>query len=310
MRIIISIATFNRPAGLAYVLDGIGRQKITEQHDVTVVVTDNSPDGNAGDFIESKKSTFCWELVYLHETTTGISYARNAGLNYGLTNDFDYLVFIDDDECPSEEWLYELVKVCEETDSPAAVGAVKPRFDERPPWWIIKAGYFETADQLDRTAVPNGYTTNAIVRISVIRELNLLFDPRFALTGGEDTLLFKEIQKGKGDILYARQAVTYETIVPARASLKALMKYWFRTGNTKGILRISADGNKRHQKTKILMSSLARIVTGIVMGLITLPALLFRQVYFFRFVRILCRGVGYFMSIFGVEYQEYKNHSR
>ncbi|MEE9494006.1 MAG: glycosyltransferase family 2 protein [Gammaproteobacteria bacterium] len=309
-KIIISMATFNRPAGLISVLDGIEKLALSDNYQLTIVVTDNSPDANAENYIHTRKKDYKWDLIYLHEKTTGISYARNTGLEHALDHDFDYIVFIDDDESPSTQWLQELLKVCEETSSMAVIGAVHARFQKPPPWWIIKGGYLNSPNYKDRQPVPNGYTTNAIVNMTAIKDMKLEFEHRYALTGGEDTLFFKTIQDHYGDILYAKEAITFEHIVPERAKLSSLMKYWYRTGNTEGIQQIIHSDNAIYQKLKVLSSGLGRMLIGTAIGIVTLPTLLFRQIYPFMSIRIVCRGLGYFVSVFGIEFQEYKNHNR
>jgi glycosyltransferase involved in cell wall biosynthesis len=309
-RVAVSLATYNRPSGLQRVLDGIEAQDVPHNLGVRVIVVDNSGDANARHYAEQRAADYRWPLLYRHEARRGISYARNTGLEAVIDSGDPYVLFIDDDERPHEAWIAELVKVAEETGADAVFGAIQAKFERPPPWWIIEGGFLDTLDFVDRAPVPHCYTSNALVRTGVIREQQLRFDASYALTGGEDTLFFKKFRDGGGRTAFARHALTYEYIVPSRATLAHLVKFWYRTGNTDAIIRLGPDTATGQPRHRIVVHGLARIVGGLGGTLLTLPTLLIRRVHPFDFLRTAMRGFGYLAAAFGVKFEEYRHHKR
>ena len=55
----------------------------------------------------------------------------------------DSIVFIDDDEFPTKGWLLTLFKACGEFNVDGVIGPVKRYFDEEPPKWVVKGGFYE-----------------------------------------------------------------------------------------------------------------------------------------------------------------------
>lgn len=308
--IAVTMATYNRPLGLETVLDGIEIQNVADSVKLQVIVVDNSPEANARDYVERRATGFRWPLSYHHEATRGISFARNRGLRAALDAGADYVAFIDDDETPHEHWLSELVKVAEETGAAGVLGAVQPRFERAPAWWITSGRFFGTPDLADRVSMPYGYTGNALVAVKCIRALDLQFDPRYALTGGEDTLFFKAIRDSGAKTLHARNALTYEIIVPARATLAYLVKFWYRTGNTDGIIELQSRNRQLITSLSVLGGGFGRAIIGAAGTLITGPALLFKRVYPLSWLRVTLRGLGRMSSAFGIVFEEYRDHRR
>ena len=310
LKIVIAAATFNRPKGLAALLDGVEAQDISQGTLLRVVIVDNSEDANARAYVEKRAATYRWPLSYHHEHRRGIAYARNRGLKDAVETGDDYVVFIDDDERPQADWISELLKVARETGATAVIGAVKPVFAAPPPWWIEAGRFLEPPHYPDRTTIEYGHTTNALVELRCVRRLNLDFPPEYALTGGEDTVFFKAIRDNGGATVFARNAITFEDIVPKRATLRSLTKFWFRSGNTDGLIQLRSNGATVRTSLRLFTHGISRTAVGALGTTLTAPLLLARRAHPFKYIRIMCRGLGYLAAAAGVVYEEYRDHDR
>ena len=309
-RVVIAICTFNRPEGLSSVLNGVAHLDIDDYKiALRVIVVDNSEDANARDFILEASGSYRWPLTYHHEAQRGISFARNTALRDAVHGEDDYIAFIDDDEYPETGWITTLLEVAYKTDAAAVSGVVKARFAATPAWWIAKGNFFYGNDYPDQEPVCFGHTGNALVRLQDTRTMGLKFDPRFALTGGEDTLFFQEMRDAGGRTVFSRGAVVYENIVPERATLSWFAKRWYRSGDTDGRIILIRSG--RPLGTALNLSSgVVRVSVGAAGVLATVSLLLCRCVHMYRFMRIACRGAGFIWSVVGAPYEEYRIHDR
>ena len=310
VKIVVAAATFNRPKGLAALLDGLEAQDIPRNTLLRVVIVDNSGNANARAYVEERAARYRWPLTYHHENRRGIAYARNRGLQDAVETGDDYVAFIDDDERPRVDWISELLKVARETGAPAVIGAVKAAFEKTPPWWIGAGEFLNITHFPDRTAINYGHTTNALVELRFVRRLDLQFPPEYALTGGEDTVFFKAIRENGGATVFARNAITFEDIVPKRATFRALTKFWFRSGNTDGLIKLRSSGGTVRSLLSLLTHGITRTAAGALGTTLTTPSLLAKRAYPYTYIRVMCRGLGYLAAAAGVVYEEYRDHDR
>lgn len=307
--ITVAIAAYNRPKGLQKVLDGIAKQSALKGITLRVVVADNSIDANVETLVKEIAKTYPCTLIYYHVPERGISQPRNKGIQDALDNDSDYLAYIDDDETPDKNWLKYLYNAISETSAAAVSGGVKPVFDRKPAWWIEKGGFFEVLNYPEMLPIEYTSTGNVIIDMVVIRDLQLLFDPSFGLTGGEDTLFFKVMREAGYQTMFCREALVYEDISESRSSFAWLIKRWFRTGNTDGILLVLGDKTVLN-RIRSFAGGMARILYGVLCAVLKSPLLIIKQPATFECIRVLMRGVGFVSAAFGIAYQEYRVRNR
>ncbi len=102
--LVVAALTFKRPEALERLIPILVDQlaSVADQADGEVLIVDNDPDGSAHAAVAA--FTDAGQPVrYVHEPVPGIATARNRALS--ASSDRDLLVFIDDDETPSEHWL-------------------------------------------------------------------------------------------------------------------------------------------------------------------------------------------------------------
>jgi succinoglycan biosynthesis protein ExoM len=230
-RVAVCVITYRRPIGLEKLLrglDGLRFEKCLEPG-ASIIVVDNDPDRSAQSVCSAYLSHGRWPVRYVHEPRRGIPQARNRALA-SVDPHVDFLVFIDDDEIPTPAWLDELLHVQREHGADAAVGPVMPIFEAEVPSWLRSA--FDRERSATGERLYNASTANVLIRRDVLEDARLVFDERFALTGGEDTHLFRRMVKEDAAIVWADDALVHETIPATRSTLGWVLRRAFRTGST------------------------------------------------------------------------------
>lgn len=235
----VGICTYRRNSQLARLLHALGRLRFSRipPPSVWVVVIDNSPGGEARETVacHGRDST-----RYVHLGAVNIAAGRNAVLAHAA--DADFLACLDDDEVPEPEWLEELLIVQRETDADMVVGPVRPLMPETAPAWFRDGNFFDLGDAPDRSDLTEGITGNALLRLSRVRELGLVFDERLGASGGEDQVFFRTAVHRGATVRYAARAVVHESVPAERVSARYLVAREFRKGTTLGLLDRGAAG--------------------------------------------------------------------
>jgi len=138
--ITVCICTFKRPNLLKRLLDALERQITEGLFSYSVVVADNDYKQSAKDVVSGFAANSSISVVYCVEPEQNIALVRNKALENAKGN---FIAFIDDDEIPERDWLYNLFKTCNEYRVDGVLGPVKPHFEHKPPQWIIKGKFFE-----------------------------------------------------------------------------------------------------------------------------------------------------------------------
>lgn len=307
MRVAICVATFRRPEGLQHLLDGLARLKAPAATDIEVVIVDNSPEAAAQAQVAAAAATSTRPLHYLSQSRRGISHVRNMALDKASELDCDFVAFIDDDEVPAADWVVALIAAQRRSGASAVAGRVEPRLPPQAPAWLAAGRFFATPAFEDGAELQDASTGNVLVDLRRLRALGLRFDPRFALTGGEDTMLFRDLLDAGGRIVFAAQAVVYETVPPSRARLAWLLRRWYRTGNIEAALYLRGRRKGAWRRPVNVLRGLLRVGAGSALLAVNLLVLGFgRKERVVRPLYTLCRGCGILSSSFGRNYAEYR----
>lgn len=309
LSITVAVLTFRRPELLAgllpMLLDHAERLEAAfpGRFAADVLVIDNDPAGSARATV--LQYTDQPTLRYVNEPRPGISAARNRAL--AESADRDALVFIDDDERPSPDWLRLMVQTWQQGDCAAVTGAVRSSFD-RPldPW--IQAGDFFTRPSLPTgTPVTLAGAGNLLLDLRRVRELGLTFDEDFGLTGGEDTLFTATLTSSGSAIHWCNEAVVADPVPAHRATRRWVLRRATRAGNSTGRVRIRvADGpaGRAAERGKLLGEGVIRIAgglsksgAGVVRGSLPWRA---------QGLRTAARGLGLSTAAFGYTHYEYR----
>src|SRR5262245_8690444 len=184
----VCICTFQRPMLLKGLLDKLEQQRTDNQFVYSIIVADNDAQLSARPVVAAFAAKSQIEVTYCSEVRQNIALARNKALEHSKGN---FIAFIDDDEFPDPDWLLMMLKTCEYYQAAGILGPVRPHFEELPPRWLIKGGFFE------RLEYPTGRimdweesrTGNLLFRRSILDGVPVAFKPEFG-TGGEDKDFF------------------------------------------------------------------------------------------------------------------------
>lgn len=219
--IAICVATCGRPDMLQRLLREIAAQDAAGRFTFSIVVTDNDPAGSARPVVETFASNHRTPILYTVEPERNIAAVRNTALSHAPG---DFNVFIDDDEFPVAGWLENLFQTCEQYQVAGVLGPVKPHFDQKPPSWLVKGGFY------DRPTHPTGFpmgweecrTGNVLFRRSILDPSNPPFHRQFG-TGGEDRDFFRRMIQQGHKFIWCDEAVAYETVPRSRWSRRFLL---------------------------------------------------------------------------------------
>lgn len=229
-RVLVAVTAFQRPVGLRRVLLSLARQRLSSGVGIEVCVVDNDPDLSANPVVTELASAYPWPLHYEIEPRVGISHARNRVME-GRASGFDHLAFIDDDEEAEADWLAQLLAVQKRFNADVVAGPVQRVFPDGAPQWARHAEIFRTHSHPDGARLRRVATGNVLLCVSAWKATALRFDPRLALSGGEDELFFREWAALGADMRWAACASVREYLEPQRLRWRWVWRRAIGRGN-------------------------------------------------------------------------------
>ncbi len=299
----IAVLTFRRNAEIDELIPHLVEQARVANIPAQVIVVDNDPEASARSIVERYREE---GVIYAHEPKPGIAHGRNRAL--ATADDFDLLVFIDDDETPEPTWLPMMLQTFDSYDCVGVVGNVFRVFDVEPDEWIKAGRFFDKDTIATGTPQPAASTANLLLDLRFLREKSLQFDPVFGLSGGSDTLLTREIVKAGGALLWCAEALVIEQIPATRSNRKWVVKRHFRVGNASSQTAIAMANSRRSRlevRTKAAAAGSVRVVGG---GLRRLwGKAVGSKAHDARGMRTVARGAGMVSGAVGYHYdKEYR----
>lgn len=307
MKLFICIATFNRQVYLSQLLAAIDSQQKPLDCELTVTISDNDSKGSSEAVVNQTRNEVKYSIRYSVEPRKGISQNRNNAVSM-VDKDADFILFVDDDEVPAENWLNTLLCTQRRTDADVVSGFSLPRFVSPPSSWILKGNFFlrplyTKLKNEDLLSPRNVMTNTLLVRYSALSKLDGPFDEQYGLTGGEDNDLGRRLHANQCRMVWATEAIVWEWIPQNRATLNWILKRAFRTANTLSLLEKDAS---IYTKAKILVLGIGRLAYCFALLVPALLASLGVGLYpLAHLLRIGFRGAGVIGGLFGIAYQEY-----
>lgn len=273
--------------------------------DADVLVVDNDAAGSARRAVRELGSSL---LRYVVEPEPGIVAARNRGLDECA--DRDLLVFVDDDETPQPEWLAHLVRTWSLSRPAAVMGRVVSEYESPPDPWILAGGFFRRARHATGTEVPVVACGNLLLDLAQVRGLGLRFDPRFGLTGGEDTMFSRQLAARGGRMVWCDESVAVDVVPDARANRGWVLDRARRAGNTTALIDLTfAEPGARRAvvRGRTVVRGLAREVVG--RGRFAVGVGVRSARHQARGLRTAHRGRGMLDATLGHVIEEYARHA-
>jgi glycosyltransferase involved in cell wall biosynthesis len=205
-----------------------------------VLVIDNASTDHTREIVEDYiRQTIPGNLCYLYEPLTGLSNARNSGVEAARS---EYIAFIDDDARAEPDWLEVAWRIIKEEGPDIFGGPAYPFFPEGKPDWF-KESYGIRGDMGESGYLKeDGFLigTNIFFRRSLIVEYGG-FDPKLGMNGNnigyhEETLLVKRaVLEGK-KVYYARELAVLDLVPEYKRSLAFFIYARYKSGKDRAIL--------------------------------------------------------------------------
>jgi glycosyltransferase involved in cell wall biosynthesis len=300
----ICVPTYQRPVGLERLLRALGAQEFAGDGPcLSVVVVDNDPEGSAREVCEQAAEWIDDPLRYVIEKRRGIPRVRNAGLEIAM-GFADFVAFKDDDMEHTPRWIAELMRVQTRFQADVVAGPCVPRFLEPPPAWVVEGGFHERPRHRSGTPVDRAATGNALIRCRTLHAMERLFDESLRLQGAEDTEFFRRVSRAGHRMVWADEALVYECLPPARASLRWLMQRHYRIANAHAGVELRRLEDRT--RTRALLAGFRCLARG---GLQLGRALAIGRgpVERARALLLLASGAGWLSGATGFRYQAYRS---
>lgn len=224
----VIVPTRGRPASLARALRSILAQTLRDG--VELIVVDNDGARSAQLVVESLAKSAPLPLIYVPEPSPGVSNARNAGIAR-VTGEF--IAFLDDDESAPDNWLASLMKAQGEFDADVVfgpvVGQLPPEANARDAVFLQR---FFSREGPRQSELIDGYhgCGNSLIRRTALPHPRAPFSPARNRMGGEDDLLFGQMQAAGARFAWTADAWVAEHVPPERATLSYALRRGFAFG--------------------------------------------------------------------------------
>jgi succinoglycan biosynthesis protein ExoM len=296
----ICIATYRRPLLLEKLLVSLENQSLPDWVELEIIIVDNDPNKTAKPIIQKFKESQRIRFRYFTQNVKNISLTRNLSVEKASG---DYILFIDDDEVASEKWVYYLLKTICQFNVDGAIGPVFPEFNPMTPKWMKRRELFYLPVAGTGQKAMMYYTSNCIFRANVLKEIEAPFDPRYGITGGEDTHLFDRLEQQGARFVYCKEALVTEYLPPDRTSVSYLFKRALKGGNahTRRIIEFTAS--------KKMFIRLFMVCKSIGLGSASLILMLSRctsPLQRTKWLMKLASNFGRFLAAIGYHYQNYR----
>jgi succinoglycan biosynthesis protein ExoM len=272
-----------------------------------VLVVDNDPGGSALPVVQGVADP---RLRYAAEPRPGVAAVRNRAL--AETVDRAVVVFLDDDQRPSDHWLVPMVRTWSGSEAAAVAGPVVSTLPDEVDRWVLEGGFFDRRYRQHLrtgTDIPEVATTNLLLSGSVVRRLGLRFDERFGLSGGEDSLFTRTLTGAGERIVWCAEAAVLEEVPSDRATRSWVCRRALSSGNTAARVDLALErGPGAVLRARLLGRGAVRVAGG-ALGLAA-GAIRRSPGDQGRSARLLCRGAGLLLGALDVSYQEYDRDGR
>lgn len=292
----VCVATYNREQLLKKLLESLLNQKLDNNISLEIVIADNNPEGSAKSIVEEFLNNNRIKIKYFIQPEKNISLTRNVCLQNA---EGDYIAFIDDDETADEYWLKNFLSCLTTFKADGAFGYVEPVFDKRIPLKLQKREYYFSPINETGSSAKFFFTTNAIVRTSLINSEKIAFDPSYGLTGGEDVHLFERLKRKGATFIYCKEAITYEFIPFERGNLRYLYNRAQRGGQS--YTRRKLEFNRNYKYLLFI-----KLIIKIFLLIFYLPLNLISHKWRVKFIIFIGSLVGQIRGIFKLIIYIYK----
>lgn len=265
----VCIATYRRAERLEALLEDLRGQTLPPAE---VVVVDNDVDGSARGVVERcKLAQPPFRVIYDIQPQKNISLTRNRTVELATR---EWLAFVDDDERAPASWLERLAETASAHGADGVLGPVDPVVPADAPRWIRRGRFYDFPRMKTGTVVPPNRLRfgNLVLRAAALRSMDVIFDPAYGLTGGEDGDLLSRMTLRGARIVWCDEAIVQEPIEKSRLNLKWLLRRALRGGQD--FARHSLSGRYGHRtagRSRLFGRALLQMIAAAAMAVLVLP---------------------------------------
>jgi succinoglycan biosynthesis protein ExoM len=218
-RLSLIIPTQRRLDGLANAARSLFRQRGVPADGLELVIVDNDPAASARELVASLAQEAPFTVIYVHEPAPGVANARNGAL---AAAGGPLIAFLDDDEEAGEGWLAALLEAQARFDADAVFGPVRGRAPESVVRHRAYLERFFSREGPNKAGLLDHYygCGNSLLRRAALPNPDRPFAAERNFIGGEDDLLFAQMQARGARFAWAPEAWVWEDPVPSRLSLR------------------------------------------------------------------------------------------
>lgn len=217
--ICVTICTRERPKMLHRLLTSCAKIESDHRSKIAFIVIENGEAAGAYSVVDEFQPQL--DISYVNEKNLGIVNARNTAVEIFLASGATWMGSFDDDGIVSPGWL---VAMLDAIDSyPECRVFAGPQIRIPPKNASIWFPHRESKFIDTGTKNWNVSTANILFQRNIFAKdgLQAKFDPRFNLSGGEDTQLFYTLKDLGEDILWVSEAECIEPTIDARGTFRA-----------------------------------------------------------------------------------------
>lgn len=225
----IIVPTQRRPVGLETALRSLFGQTAVDVSRLELVVSDNDAVPSARPLVERLRAESPFPVRYVHEPRPGVANVRNAALGIATG---EIIAFLDDDEEAPADWLSLMLAAREALSVDAVFGPVRGR----APASVVRhrdylEGFFSRTGP-DATQVLDYYhgCGNSLILRSSLPDPVSPFAAERNASGGEDDLLFGQMQAAGARFGWCAEAFVWEDPTPDRLTLRYTLRRAFAYG--------------------------------------------------------------------------------
>lgn len=295
----VCIATYRRPALLGNLLSSLASQKLPPNVTLEIIIVDNDAGQSAAPVAREYAETAAHPVQYHVQPEKNISITRNLSVAKARGT---FLLFIDDDEVATPQWVQNLYSTICETEADAVFGRREPYFPENTPSWLRKREFYYPEIGPSGSRARYWYTSNCIVRAELIKKMDPPFDPAYGITGGEDMHLFHRLHRQGAKLVNCREAVVLEYIPPERATISHIFLRSLRGGNSHTRRILENTSKFRLKRLTLIGKSLALGTLSLIGLTFFLPDAYYRTMW----LKKLGSNLGRLLAALRFHYEGYR----
>lgn len=286
----VCICTFKRPQMLYNLLSKLQDQVTENLFTYSAIIVDNDADQSAKAVVTDWPNKSTIKIDYFCEPEQNIALARNKAVESAEGN---FIAFIDDDETPNDNWLFEMYRCINDYNADAVLGPVLPDFPAEAPEWLKKSGLCNRPRNPTGSPITNRdlRTGNILFQNYVFEKNDMWFNPLRGRTGGEDgEFLSRQIKRGR-KFIWCDEAIVFETVAEERWPASFYLKRQFRIGTMTG------EAIRRSR----MMNAVLKTITALIVYSVLLPfSLLLGKHIWVKILTKTCYNAGCVLSFFKV----------